>query len=157
MTETGPGFGGQATGLSRRLKNSSFPSFASVEFGSLQMKRRTFKRLRVESGSTNHHSIYVVLLASEACAIRALLASNPNRDPKKPCVYVGMSGLDPEERFENHKQGIKAAAIVRRFGIRLLPELYSHLNPMPYDAAVQMEKDLADDLRTEGYTVAGGH
>jgi hypothetical protein len=41
--------------------------------------------------------------------------------------------------------------------LRLLPELYQHLNPMPYEAAVQMEKDLADDLRRAGYTVTGGH
>jgi len=27
---------------------------------------------------------------------------------------------------------------------------------MPYEHAVQMEKDLADDLRVQGYTVAGG-
>ena len=31
-----------------------------------------------------------------------------------------------------------------------------YLNPMPFDAAVQMEKDLAEDLRADGYTVAGG-
>jgi hypothetical protein len=28
---------------------------------------------------------------------------------------------------------------------------------MPYEAAVQMEVDLAEDLRREGYTVTGGH
>ena len=33
----------------------------------------------------------------------------------------------------------------------------AHLNPMPYEAAAQMENDLADDLRREGYTVTGGH
>jgi hypothetical protein len=38
----------------------------------------------------------------------------------------------------------------------LLPELYRHLNPMPFEAAAQMEKDLAEDLRAEGYTVTGG-
>lgn len=89
--------------------------------------------------------------------MRALRAANPNRDPAKPCVYVGMTGLSPEQRFANHKAGIKAAAVVKRHGIRLLPELYAHLNPMPFDAAVQMEKDLAEDLRRAGYTVAGGH
>jgi hypothetical protein len=68
-----------------------------------------------------------------------------------------MTGLDPEKRFDNHKQGIKSASLVRRYGIRLLPELYAHLNPMPYAAAAQMEKDLADDLRRAGYTVTGGH
>jgi hypothetical protein len=45
----------------------------------------------------------------------------------------------------------------KRYGLRLLPELYAHLNPMPYEAATQMEKDLAEDLRRAGYTVAGGH
>jgi hypothetical protein len=68
-----------------------------------------------------------------------------------------MSGLRPEERFENHKKGIKASSLVKRFGIRLLPELYEYLNPMPHEAAVQMEKDLAEDLRRAGYIVAGGH
>ncbi len=76
---------------------------------------------------------------------------------KKPCVYVGMTGLAPEERFTNHKQGIKSSSLVKRYGLRLLPELYAHLNPMPYDAAVQMEKDLTEDLRRAGYTVVGGH
>jgi hypothetical protein len=84
-------------------------------------------------------------------------AENLNRDPKKPCVCVGMTGLTPEERFANHKAGVKAAAVVKRHGIRLLPELYTHLNPMPFKAAVQMEKDLAADLRGTGYTVTGGH
>jgi hypothetical protein len=28
---------------------------------------------------------------------------------------------------------------------------------MPYDAALQMELELAEDLRNEGYTVTGGH
>jgi hypothetical protein len=46
---------------------------------------------------------------------------------------------------------------VKRYGIRLLPELYAHLNPRPFEAAVQMEIDLAEDLRLAGYTVAGGH
>lgn len=74
-----------------------------------------------------------------------------------PCVYVGMTGLTPEERFENHKKGIKAAGVVKRYGVKLLPELYAHLNPMPFEAAVQMEQDLAEDLRRLRYTVTGGH
>jgi hypothetical protein len=35
--------------------------------------------------------------------------------------------------------------------------LYAHLNPMLFEAAVQMEEDLAEDLRRAGYTVTGGH
>ena len=98
-----------------------------------------------------------MLLDSRVAKIRRVRAENPARDPKKPCVYVGMTGLTPAERFANHKAGIKAAYVAKRYGIRLLPELFVHLNPMPYDAALQMEKDLAEDLRRAGYTVTGGH
>jgi hypothetical protein len=37
-----------------------------------------------------------------------------------------------------------------------MPELYGFLNPMPFEAAAQMEKDLEEDLRADGYTVTGG-
>lgn len=99
----------------------------------------------------------MVLLDACVADMRKVLAENPGRDPGKPCVYVGMSGLSPQERFENHKAGRKAAWVVKRFGIRLLPELYEYLNPMPFEAAVRMETDLAEDLRRAGYTVTGGH
>ena len=68
-----------------------------------------------------------------------------------------MSGLPPEHRFENHKHGYKGAWVVQKYGLQLMPELYAHLNPMPYEAALEMERDLAEDLRREGYTVTGGH
>ena len=121
------------------------------------MKRRTLKQLRPKRQPADHHSVYVVLLDPAVARIRKVRAENPDRDRKKPCVYVGMTGLTPEERFANHKAGTKAASVVTRYGIRLLPELYHHLNPMPYEAAAKMEVDLADDLRQAGYTVTGGH
>jgi hypothetical protein len=121
------------------------------------MKRRTFRQLRAKINPEHHHSVYVVLLDSAVGKLRKVRAANPDRDPKKPCVYVGMTGLKPEKRFANHRAGIKAASVVKRYGSRLLPELYEHLNPMPYEAAAQMEKDLAADLRRAGYTVTGGY
>ena len=99
----------------------------------------------------------MVLLAPAVGRSRKVRLLNPGRDPKKPCVYVGLTGLTPEERFANHQQGVKSSLYVKRHGIRLLPELYRHLNPMPYEAAAQMEKDLTEDLRRAGYTVVGGH
>ena len=121
------------------------------------VKRRTFRRVHPERHPAYHHNVYVVLLDPAAGKIRSVRAANPARDPKKPCVYVGMTGLTPEERFANHKAGIKGASVVKQYGMRLLPEFYAHLNPMPFEAAVQMEKDLAEDLRREGYTVTGGY
>lgn len=52
--------------------------------------------------------------------------------------------------------GYKSARTVKKYGIRLLPELFEHLNPMPFEAAAQMDKDLAEDLRAQGFTVTGG-
>lgn len=103
-----------------------------------------------------HHSVYVVSLDPIVSTQPSVLRLNPKRDPARPCVYVGMTGLSVEQRFQNHKDGYKAARVVQKHGIRLLPELFAHLNPMPFEAAAQMEKDLAEDLRAQGYTVTGG-
>ncbi len=79
--------------------------------------------------------------------------ANPDRDLLKPAVYVGMTGLTPEERFAKHKAGIRANRYVQRFGLRLLPKLYAYANPMPYQAARDMEVELAIALREQGYAV----
>ena len=96
------------------------------------------------SKGSDHHCVYVVYLR------------NPRGDGKAG-YYVGMTGLAPEARFENHKRGIKAAGIVKRCGERLVPRLYAHLNPMPYGQAKEMEVILADSLRKRGFVVYGGH
>jgi hypothetical protein len=99
---------------------------------------------RKKKAPSNHHSVYVVYLR------------NPRGDGKAG-YYVGMTGLSPEERFENHKRGYKSAAVVTRCGERLVPKLYEHLNPMPYAKAIEMEAALADSLRKRGFVVFGGH
>ncbi len=99
---------------------------------------------RKKSSAAGHHHVYVVYLR------------NPRGDGKAG-YYVGMTGLTPEERFARHKAGIQASSHVRRFGERLVPRLYQHLNPMPYADAVRMEQVLADSLRKRGYRVFGGH
>jgi len=121
------------------------------------MRRRTFRRIRAQAEACLHHHVYVVLLDPKAANDPKILQENPARNPAKPCVYVGMTGLPPAERFQNHKLGIKAARIVQRYGIRLLPEFYECFNPMPFEAAAVLERELAEDLRAKGYTVTGGH
>ena len=103
-----------------------------------------------------HHHVYVVLLDSKVAEHPSVRRMNPKRDPAKPCVYVGMTGLDPTKRFANHQRGHKSAWTVKNYGVRLLPELYECFNPMPFHVAVEMEAGLAEDLRAEGYTVTGG-
>jgi predicted GIY-YIG superfamily endonuclease len=100
-----------------------------------------------------HHNVYVVELDSSVHDDRRFASENPNCVGDTQCVYVGVTGLDPTERFARHKAGIQHSRIVKQYGIRLLPGLYEYLNPMPYEAAVQMETELADDLRDAGYAV----
>jgi hypothetical protein len=123
-------------------------------FGDL--KRRTLRKF-TSGEAKDHHNVYVVLLDPAVGKLRKVRAINPNRDPARPSVYVGLTGLAPEARWKNHKRGIKSSLFVKRYGLRLLPELYAHLNPMPYEAAARMEVDLTEDLRRAGYTVVGGH
>jgi len=59
-----------------------------------------------------HHNVYVVLLSKAALKDRSILRRNPKRDPSKPAVYVGMTGLPVDYRFENHKNGYKSARLV---------------------------------------------
>jgi hypothetical protein len=99
---------------------------------------------RKKSSGSDHHCVYVVYLR------------NPRGDGKAG-YYVGMTGLTPEQRFDNHRHGIKSARIVKRCGERLVPRLYAHLNPMPYAKAAEMEAVLAESLRKRGYLVYGGH
>jgi len=101
----------------------------------------------------HHHSVYVIELDPYVLNFARFRAANPNRDMLKPCVYVGMTGLTPEERFAKHKAGIRANSYVQRYGLRLLPRLYAYANPMPYEAAREMEVELAIALQEEGYAV----
>lgn len=112
------------------------------------MSRKTRRR--------HHHHVYVVELDPAVLNFARFRKANPDRDLLNPCVYVGMTGLMPEERFAKHKAGVRANRYVQRYGVRLLPRLYAYANPMPYEAAREMEVELAIGLREEGYAVWQG-
>jgi len=111
------------------------------------------KPRRISRARRDHHNVYVIELDGAVLNHTRFRNANPNRDMLKPCVYVGCTGLSPERRFAKHKAGIQANAYVQRYGVRLLPGLYAYANPMPYDAARDMEVELAIALQAEGYAV----
>jgi predicted GIY-YIG superfamily endonuclease len=102
------------------------------------------------------HRVYVIELDPAVLGERRFRARNPNYVDGMPCVYVGMTGLSVEERFANHRAGYKSNRYAHHYGLRLLPDLYECFNPMPFEAARQMEKDLADELQENGYAVWQG-
>ena len=101
----------------------------------------------------HRYSVYVVELDDRIWNLARFRKANPGHVLGKPFVYVGMTGLDPDLRFDRHKAGIQANGYVREYGLRLLPRLYAVYNPMPYDAARDMEVELAIGLRESGYGV----
>lgn len=102
-----------------------------------------------------HHNLYVIQLKPEVFVAETKFAeANPGYVPgAPPCVYVGMTGLTPEERLREHQRGSHSARFVKRYGMRLLPALYAHFNPLPYDLAAALEPELARQLREQGYGV----
>ena len=91
------------------------------------------------------HSVYVVLL-------------HDRRRAEPFGLYVGQTSRDPDLRFDQHKAGYKASGAARRFGVRLLPELTAHLNPLRAWEALEIEAGLAEEFRRAGVPwVEGGH
>ena len=101
----------------------------------------------------HHYSVYVVELSDAVWNEPKFRRANPDYQLGKPFVYVGMTGLDPDVRFDKHKAGIQSNRFVRDYGLRLVPRLYEVYNPMPYEAACEMEVEPAIGLREAGYGV----
>jgi hypothetical protein len=101
----------------------------------------------------HHHNVYVIELSYDVIYEARFKKSNPDYVRGKPCVYVGMTGLSPDLRFDKHKAGIQANKFVQEYGLRLMPELYDTYNPMPYRGAAEMEVELAIALREAGFGV----
>jgi predicted GIY-YIG superfamily endonuclease len=85
----------------------------------------------------NQYHVYVIELSKDVLYKGRFKNANPDYIAGKPCVYVGMTGLDPDVRLDKHKAGIQSNRYVREYGLRLLPELYEIYNPMPYDGRVK--------------------
>lgn len=100
-----------------------------------------------------HYSIYVIELDPAVLKVKRFREENPQFVGNKPCVYVGMTGISPEERFEQHMSGYRASRYVKKYGIRLRPRLFKSHNPMSYDEALAMEVEKARRLRNRGYAV----
>jgi hypothetical protein len=102
------------------------------------------------------YHLYVVELDDRVWNSAKFRRCNPHYRMGQPFVYVGMTGLDPDTRFDKHKAGIQANTFVTDHGLHLLPALYAHLNPLPYDVAKKLEVELAIELQAKGYGVWQG-
>lgn len=79
------------------------------------------------------HSVYTVLLHDPEAAQWGL--------------YVGMTGLSPEQRFWDHRCGHRCGrGWVTRYGVTLAPALFTHLNLCEMTEAQDLEQRLLEAL-----------
>ena len=114
------------------------------------MSRKT-KRANRQPDRRFH--VYVIELDRAVLNNRKFAKANPDHDPEKACLYVGMTGKSPDERFAQHKAGYRASRYPREFGRWLRRRLYERFNPMTYEEACAKEVELAEDLRRRGFAV----
>jgi hypothetical protein len=102
------------------------------------------------------YSVYVVLLDAYVGTLPQMRRRNPKRSPSKPVVYVGLTSLPVNRRFDFRRATPEHEWRLHKFGVRLMPELYDSLHPMTCKQALETAKKLADDLRAKGFGVANG-
>lgn len=107
-------------------------------------------------GKEQRYNIYVIELDRAVLDEPKFIEANPGHNPEKACLYVGMTGLNPDERFKKHKAGHKSNKYVRKYGLWLRRRLYKKYNPMTYEEAQRMEVWLAERLRAKGHAVWQG-
>ncbi len=104
-----------------------------------------------------NRSVYVIELDDTVSELAKVQRLNLDADPSLQCLYVGQTGLEPQQRFERHMRGHQASPYVKRFGLNLNMAFLRRPNPMTELASLREENSLAQHLRSRGHTVVGGH
>lgn len=110
--------------------------------------------------ATRGYKVYAILLDEWALQSKYRFI-NIHRNPKMPCIYVGMTRKSPLRRFDTHRYGRRfiRSDYVYFNGLCLVPLIYSRLNKsrMSKDQALQTEIELAETLRQHGFAAFAGH
>jgi hypothetical protein len=102
--------------------------------------------------SRGRHSLYAVELDAAVLKNRAFRRRNPG-GAAGGCLYIGVTGLAPEARFERHRAGTQSSRLVHAYGVRLRLDLVEGFSRLPYGVAVEMEPRIAAWLRAQGFAV----
>ncbi len=138
---------------------------SKLEVG-LRLERALIQQLRHEGWTVINRppklnsSVYVIELDPSVQQHRDVRRNNPRSRSTMECLYVGQTRRSPEQRFQEHHTGEgekKGGRHLKGKCIKLRPDLYEFYNPMPLLESLELERDLAGDLRAKGYTVLGGH
>jgi hypothetical protein len=124
--------------------------------------------------------VYAIELRKEVTKVTRFLKKNPRYMVGSDCFYVGSTAHKCECRFNLHRLyydhnntsyvckcdnfekriifqrsggciGVKGNRYAGEYGVKLRPDIYYSLNPIPYpDDANKIEEELAEKLRSVG-------
>jgi hypothetical protein len=140
----------------KKLSHREEYGIDNIGLDSEEALSRVKQIIKDKTFSNNHHNVYVIELYPQVMNEWKFRERNQQYDSKQLCLYIGMTGLTPEERFENHKAGYKSNKYVKKYGKYLRPSFYDTFNPMSYEDALFVEKWLAFQLAKQGFAVWQG-
>jgi predicted GIY-YIG superfamily endonuclease len=97
--------------------------------------------------------IYVIELDQAVLKLKRFNEANPLYRSGMPLVYVGLTSREPEQRFEQHKQGFKCSRLVKSYGIKLVRVQCEVIESPSYEVAQTREATKANELRKRGWGV----
>lgn len=89
----------------------------------------------MDNKTKNHYNVYVIELDQEVLNNKKFKSANLNCEPNAVCLYVGMTGKTPDERFSQHNDGYKTCQYVKKYGLYLRRKMFGKYNPMTYEEA----------------------
>lgn len=104
-------------------------------------------------GKTHGWTLYVIDLKKTVLERTPFADANPNYTERKPCVYVGLTAKTAEERYKEHKAGIRDGRFVKRYGKRVRVSDCRCLRSMTRKRAEKKERAMASRLRDRGWGV----
>ena len=100
------------------------------------------------------YNIYVIDLDKEVLNIKKFREMNPNYINDYPCVYVVQTAKSPDDRFDQHKAGIKANRYAKKYGLSLRYKLFEKYNPISTRKEAEYKEELlGEHLRKRGFAV----
>lgn len=145
--------------LLNNVPKKVYPGYVEyIEWGDYESKMESLRREMKIRGlpvevvwSSFNSSVYVIRLLPEVRDTKKMLESNSSETEPKEFLYVGMTNLSIDQRVKNHLSGYKSCKLVKKYFREVWRERCE--TNLSYERAIERERELAEELRREGYWV----
>lgn len=133
-------------GSMKVVKDPTPQPYSQTEFENIRTEY--ISRGWTVSQSARESSVYILELSPECRNEKKMRVNNTGENPIG-YLYVGMTGLDVEERLNNHLRGVKSCSLVKKY----FQARFGSMSGMFHYEAEFVENHLPEVLRKMGYWV----